>query len=231
MTILLLGCSQSSEPPVTPDAGAVDPTHPAHPALLAVFPANGATGVVMRPSVGAMFSAKIATLGSFVVTAPDGTEVPGWTDQNPGALTPFQAAETVTWLSKTVLQPNVMYTATISNLHDLDGASVPGVSWSFTTSSALTWLDPPDHFLSCAGHLGIEFNTAVTGLDTSTWELSNANGPIAGTIEPGSAPNRYFYDGVPGGEITMTLHDVTVPGVGTLPSYTTTFIGDSDLCL
>ena len=108
---------------------------PALPAVIAVSPANAATGVVLNTAVTAGFGSVMApatiNTATFTLTGPAGAAVAG-------AVT--YAGTTATFTPTNALAANTMYAATITTgAQDPSGAALAvNFLWSFTTGTIPT---------------------------------------------------------------------------------------------
>ncbi len=107
----------------------------APPAVTAVTPASGATGVPKGTAITATFSKQIDDTDpafSFVLTDSAGNVIPSTVSYD-------DEASIATLTPNAALAPATTYTATVSGVKDLAGnAMAAPVSWSFTTAFAVT---------------------------------------------------------------------------------------------
>lgn len=160
----------------------------ATPAVTAVTPANGATGVSVSSALTATFNEAMnasSLNGAFTLTPSGGSPVAGTVSYN-------SASSTATFTPGASLASNTTYTASISTA----AASSAGValaqsySWSFTTAAApaptVVSTTPANGAtaVSVTQALTATFSTAMNSstVTTSTFTLSGPSGAVAGIV-------------------------------------------------
>jgi hypothetical protein len=179
----------------TPLASAVSWTFttqaPQPPQVTSTTPSDGATGISASVAPRATFSRSMdpstLTAGTFTLTGPSGTAVPGTVTYDD---TTHQATLTPTG----ALASSTTYTAKLSTaVSAADGAALANpVSWSFTTSDASSGPPTVVDRAPAAGATGVAvgagvtatFSTAMdpTSITTSSFTLAGPSGNVAGTV-------------------------------------------------
>jgi hypothetical protein len=164
------------------------------PAIVSTIAANGATAVPLNQAVSATFSQSMApgtiTAGNFTLTGPGGTAVAG-------LVSYAVIAQTATFTPIATLQPNTVYTATITaGAQDLAGnalgAGAAPNPWTFTTAAAaaavaptIVAANPSDASSNAAVNASVNatFSQVMDPLTLATFQLTNT---ATGVAVPGT---------------------------------------------
>lgn len=193
---LVAACGGGGQSPIL-GAGSIDPVVVAPPTVTVVSPFPGATGVATNTKIiTAAFSkpmdATTITNASFLLTCPLAAAVSG------GTVTYLAATKVATLSVPTNLPIGTTCTATVTSaVKDSTGvAMVSNYPWQFTTSG-ITDTTPPtvapvtplDTAINVATNSSVKalFNEGMDPLtvNTSTFKLSSAGVPVAGTVTLG----------------------------------------------
>ena len=163
---LVAGCGREQAP------------SPAFPTVIATFPANGATAVLLNTTVTAGFSTVMApttiNATTFTLTGPAGVAVVGAVSYS---------GTTATFTPAASLAANTLYTATITT-----GAKDPGGNplaanfvWSFTTGPPTVISTVPANNAT-----GVPVNTVVTATFSEAMNAATINGATFTLAGPGA---------------------------------------------
>ncbi len=137
------------------------------PTVTGQTPVSGATNVSTATTVKATFSKPVQPNSvSITVTGPSGTA--------PGTISYDNTTNTATFAHATSLAVSTTYTVTVSGATDLVGNVMAPVSWSFTTSNAITaslWGATVTPSVASANdpsaiELGVKFRSDIAGYIT-----------------------------------------------------------------
>ena len=163
----------------------IGPLDTTAPTLTAQAPAANATGVIALNNVTATFSEAVtgASVDTFILTAPDGTTVPG-------VVTYDAAARRATLNPTSTLSSNTRYVVTLTDgITDTSANPFVGATWAFTTADnvapTITTRTPAAGVtgVSGTGNITATFSESVQGVSGTTFTLADSAGSaVAGTV-------------------------------------------------
>jgi hypothetical protein len=178
---------------VVVDVPPVDAYPPVH--LLAVSPADGTTGVPVIVTVTATVDEDVVGYDQFSFS------VSGNGIQTPATVTFDEPSKQLRYVSDDQFTPNTMYTAAITaQITNVAGFPLGPHMWSFTTGDDTI----PPRVKERVPDLGatqvpvdttivVRFDEAVTGVDLTSYTVTDGATPVAGTITSSAQQNYTFH--------------------------------------
>ena len=191
-----------------PDA-AVDT--PAAPRVLATEPANNTTGVAVNVVPTAVIDQAIVQFDPLDVDMTDagGAHVEGHGDAPTGTMA-------VRYLPSYQLAANTKFTVTISSAVLATSGPVGPYAWSFTTGGDniaphAVFVDPaPGATMVGTGTvISVDFDEVVTGVDTTSFTVTDGVTPVVGTITTTGGHSYVFTPAAPLAALTAYTVDLS----------------------